>query len=181
MTNTQKSPEVQAAADTPQTPANLTPELVVEQLRAMVTQIPDIPALTPQERVLVRKRGRVPLVEMQAAINVVGASEIVTQAVGQPAADVQQQVVDMTRWDAVENELKSALKSVSDANLVRRQRVSLIAIQAYGVATQLARNPENVAIAEHVAEMKRLKAVRRRGKSATGASPASDAATTPKA
>jgi hypothetical protein len=179
MTNTHKSPEVQPAADTPQPATNLPPEQVVEQLRALVTQIPDVPALTPQERVLVRKRGRVPLSEMQAAINIVGASEIVTQAVGQPAADVQQQVVDMTRWDAVENELKSALKSVSDSNLVRRQRVSVIAIQAYGVAQQLARNPENVAIAEHVAEMKRLKGIRRR-KSATTA-PAPEVPTIPKA
>src|SRR5580765_1263561 len=179
MTNIHKSPEVQAAADTPQTPANLTPEQVVEQLRALVAQIPELPSLTPQERELVRRRGNIPLSEVQAAVNVVGSSDIVTQVVGQPAGDVQQLVVNMNRWDAVENELKSALKSVADANLVRRQRASLIAIQAYGVATQLARNPENAAIAEHVAEMKRLKAVRRR-KSAT-TTPASEVPATPKA
>jgi hypothetical protein len=178
MSNIEKAPEGQAAADTPLPPANLTPEQVVEQLRAMVAQIPELPALTPQERELVRRRGHIPLSEVQAAVNVVGASDIVTQVVGQPAGDVQQLVVNMNRWDSVENELKSALKSVSDANLVRRQRASLIAIQAYGVATQLARNPENVAIAEHVAEMKRLKAVRRRKSATTTPAPVP---TTPKA
>ncbi len=69
MSNIEKAPEGQAAADTPLPSANLTPEQVVEQLRALVAQIPELPALTPQERELVRRRGNIPLNEVQAAVN----------------------------------------------------------------------------------------------------------------
>jgi hypothetical protein len=182
MSNIEKAPEGQAAADTPLPSANLTPEQVVEQLRALVAQIPEAPALTPQERELVRRGGYLPIIEVQAAVNVVGSSDIIAQAVGQPVEGVRQLVVDMNRWDSVGNELKGAYGRIHDANLVRKQRATLIAIQAYGVAQQLARNPENAEILPHVAEMKRLKGLRRRRKSATTTeTPAPEVPTTPKA
>src|SRR5256885_3355048 len=114
---TQNKPQVspnQGAADTPQTPSP-TPEQIVEQLRALVAQIPSLPTLTEGERRLVRSRGRLPEAEVLASVNVVGSSDRVSQAVGLPAEDVQQLVTDNVRWTSVESELKGALKAVADA------------------------------------------------------------------
>lgn len=161
MSTNHGNPSQNAAADTPQT-APPTPEQIVEQLRALVAQIPALPTLTDLERRLVRNRGRMPEAEVLASVNVVGSSDRVSQAVGLPAPDVQQLVVDNVRWTSVESELKGALKAVADANLLRRQRSQIIAIQAYGIGQQLARDPENAEVVPHIQEMKRLKALRRR-------------------
>ena len=59
--------------------------------------------------------------------------------------------------------------------LVRRQRATVIAIQAYAIGQQLVRNPENAVLVPHVQEVKRMKATRRRKKApAGGTPPASD-------
>jgi hypothetical protein len=192
---TPKQSKPRAAADTPPA-APVTAEQATEELNALLAQMPDIPSLTQQERAVLRKHGRLPEAEVQASVNVVGSSDRVAQAVGQPADDVRQLLDDTGRWTAVENVLKGMLKSVADANLVRRKRATVIAIQAYGIGQLLARDPENAAVVPHVEEMKRLKALRRRKPAtsptqtpapgapqqaaATGASPASDASTTPK-
>jgi hypothetical protein len=169
----------QAAADTPQPPNALTPEEAVEQLKALVAQIPEIPELTPQQRELVRRGGYLPLVQLQAAISVVGASELIAQAVDMPAEDVRALLGDMPRWEAVANAMKGALKAINDANLVRRQRANLIAVQAYGVAQQLVKLPKNADIVPHVEGMKRLKALKRRSKGTTTPEPAPVPATEP--
>src|SRR5258706_7040226 len=165
-----------AAADTPTTPAPmLTPAQVIEQLHALMAQVPDVPSLTKEERKLLRRGEKVPDSELQAAISVVEACEAVAHVVGRPADGVRQIVEDSNRWGAVVNEVKMVLKGIVDANLVRQQRARIIAIQAYAVGQQLARDPENASIVQHVQEMKRLKALRRR-KPAIPASPASESA-----
>jgi hypothetical protein len=153
----------QAAAETPQPVNALTPEGAVEQLKALVAQIPEIPQLTPQQRELVRRGGYLPLEQLQAAINVVGASELIAQAVDLPVEEVRQLLGDMNRWEALANAMKGAFKAINDANLVRRQRATLIAIQAYGVAQLLAKSAKNADIVPHIEGMKRLKAKRRKG------------------
>lgn len=72
MSENVKNPVVNAAADTPQA-VPPTPEQVVEQLRALMASIQDVPSLTEREREIVRKSARIPDPEIQASINVVGA------------------------------------------------------------------------------------------------------------
>ena len=202
MSSTQKSPEVVAAADTPQTEPMLTPQEVVDGLRAMRARIAEVQPLTAAQRKMLRRRAEASGPVLQESIGVIGASDNVSQALGQPAEEVQVMVDESNRWTIVEAELRTMLEGVAGANLVRRQRLALIAAQAYAVGTQLAKNPANAVLVPHVAEIKRLKSFKRRKKaqpqtpvppapaataetataeSATGASPASDAATTPKA
>ena len=72
------------------------------------------------------------------------------------------------------------LSGVAGANLVRRQRVALIAAQAYGISTQLARDPANAVLVPHVQEIKRLKGFARRKKAVQApSSPKSPAPVTP--
>jgi len=71
---------------------------------------------------------------------------------------------EVNRWTAVEDEIRSMLNGVSSSNLLRRQRVSLIAAQASVIGTQLVRDPANAVLVPHVQELKRLKGFSRRKK-----------------
>jgi hypothetical protein len=174
----------------------LTPQEVVDGLRAMRARIAEVQPLTAAQRKILRGKSRTSGPVLQESIGVIGASDNVSQALGLPAEEVQVMVDDSNRWAIVEAELRTMLEGVAGANLVRRQRLAFIAAQAYAVGSQLAKDPANAVLVPHVAEIKRLKSFKRRKKAqpqtpvppapapaetATGASPATDAATTPKA
>jgi hypothetical protein len=110
---------------------------------------------------------------LQASINVIGALENVSQAVGQPAAAVRQLCDEANRWTALEDELRAMLNGVAGANLIRRQRIALIATQAFTIGAQLARDPAHAALVPHLAEIKRLKSFKRRKKAAQTPAPPS--------
>jgi len=145
------------AGGTPQPNPQLTAEALVDQLRAIRTELPENTPLTPKQRASMKKRLLTPDGVLQASINVIGVSDVVASAVGQQLDGVRSLQDESNRWTAVEDELKALLNSVSDANLVRKNRLALIAAQAYGVGTQLARNPANVLVTPHVEEIKRLR------------------------
>lgn len=156
-----------AAAETPQT-SLLTPEEMLEQLRALLARVPDVPVLTPNERKLLAKATRLPDAEVVASLDVARVSERVTQAIGTTPDNAKQLLEDAQKWGPVEREIRGVFKAVADANMVRRQRATIIAIQAYAIGQQLARDPEHAGIVPHVQEVKRLKALRRR-KTTSGA------------
>jgi hypothetical protein len=87
------------------------------------------------------RRQPAPIVD--ASISVIGSSDTVAQAVGQPLDDVLQIQTDSVRWGHVADELRSFLQGVEGSNLVRRERLAFIAAQAYSFGSQLARNPDN--------------------------------------
>ncbi|HWS72745.1 MAG TPA: hypothetical protein VN605_11550 [Thermoanaerobaculia bacterium] len=161
-------------ADTPQpapTPV-LTPEEVVEGLRALRTRIGDVTPLTRAQRRLLRSQVRTSNPVLQASINVIGALDTIAQAVGMPAAEVRQMHDEANRWTAVEDELRTLLNGVAGANLIRRQRISLVATQAASIGSQLARSPAHAVLVPHVQELKRLKSFTRRRKTAAAPPPA---------
>jgi hypothetical protein len=153
-----------AAAELPQPAPTLTPEAVVEQLRAMRVQIGEVTPLTAEQRRTLRNRAHTSNPVLQASINVIGALDNVSQALGQPAGDVRQMYDEANRWTAVEDELRTMLSGVAGANLIRRQRVALIAAQAFSIGSQLARDPAHAVLVPHVQEIKRLKSFKRRKK-----------------
>jgi hypothetical protein len=159
------------AADTPQPADMLTPEEVVDQLRVMRSRIAAVSPLTTEQRRILRQQSKVPDGVLQSSINVIGASDHITAAVGQPAGEVRQMVDDSNRWTAAEDELRATLNGVAGANLVRRQRLALIAAQAYTIGKQLARDPQNAALVPHLAEIRRLRAIARRRKQRTPQTP----------
>jgi hypothetical protein len=164
--NTALSSPNTAVEATPDTTVKLSPEVVVEQLRTVRTQIADVTPLSPEQRILLRRRANTSNAILQASINVVGALDNVAQAIGRPAADVRDMQNESNRWTAVEDELRTLLNGVSGANLDRRQQLTLIAAQAYSIGTQLARDPANAVLMPHVQEIKRLKSFERRKKTA---------------
>jgi hypothetical protein len=166
MSTNQETTNAVAAADVPQPAPLMTPEVVVEQLRAMRGQIGEVTPLTPEQRKQLRNHGRTSNPILQASINVIGALDIVEQAVGQPADNVRQLYDDSNRWTAVEDELRTMLSGIAGANLIRRQRIALVAGRAFNISTQLARDPAHAVLVPHVQEIKRLKSFKRRKKAA---------------
>lgn len=144
----------------------LTPEELVEELRALRARIADVMPLTAAQRRLLRYQADMPEPVIHASINIIGASDLVRLAVGQPAGDVRQMIAEANRWTAAEDELRGMLNGVSSGNLVRRQKIVLIARQAYGFGKQLAQDPENALLVPHVLEVKRLRNLARRRKRA---------------
>lgn len=164
-------------------PAKLAPEAVIAQLRTIRSQIGEVEPLAKDQRKLVKRRLRVlakPVVE--ASINVIGVLDNVSQALGQPLDEVRQLQDESLRWEAVADEARAFLKGIEGANLIRRQRLALIAAQAYTIGTQLAKDPAKSVLVPHVEEVKRLKGAARRRKPAQAAQPpAPDPSTTAKA
>jgi hypothetical protein len=173
------------AVETPQPTPSLTPEAIVEQLRAIGSQIPEANPMTASQRLALRNHGRTAKNGeiLQTTISLVGTTDVISSAVGRDADGVRQLCDDWNRWAVVEDELRSALNGVSSANLVRRQQLAAIADTAYGVGQQLMRNPAHAAVVPHVAEIKRLRNLGRRKKPATttSQSPVPNGPVTPKA
>ncbi len=164
MATQKETPSTGAVAEIPQPAPTLEPETVVEQLRVLRGHIGEVTPLTSNERKQLRERGKTSNQIVQSSINVLGAHDGVSQAVAQQADGVRRLVDEANRWTAVEDELRTMLGGISGANLVRRQRIALIAAQAYNIGTQLARDPANAELRAHVQEIKRLKAFARRKK-----------------
>jgi hypothetical protein len=151
-----------AATDTPQQPP-VTPEGIIQQLRAVNAQIPAVSQLTPQQREVLRQQAKTAKNEqiVETSISMIGTTDLVSQAVGQSADQVHTMRDEAGRWAQVEDELRAMLEGVAGANLIRRQKISIIAERAYGVGSQLARDPEHEALVPHVQEIKRLKKIAR--------------------
>jgi len=161
--NTSTTP---TGAETPQPTTALTPEAIVDQLRGIRTQIAEITPLNAQQRASARSRLLASNEIMQASINAIGASPIVANAVGQ-AEDVRGLHEESNRWTAVEDELRGLLNGITGANLIRRQRLSVISAQTFAISKQLVKDPANAQLVPHVEEIKRLKSFPRRKKAAT--------------
>ena len=166
MKTNQETQSPAVPADIPQPAPTLTPEAVVQGLRAFRAQMGEMTPLTRAQRKRLREALRTSNPVLQASINVIDALGNVSQAVGQPANEVRQLSDEANRWTAVEDELRTMLNGVIGANLIRRQRVALIAGQAYNIGAQLARDPANAILVPHLQEIKRLKSFKRRKKAA---------------
>ena len=162
MKNINTNSPTMTAAETPQPATMLEPEVVVDQLRAIRNQIADVAPLTTEQRKSLRIiTGRFNNEILQESINVIGAADLVQASVGQPPAEVRALNEASNRWTAVESELRTMLYAFAGANLIRRERLALIAGRAFDVGAALAKDPDHAILVPHVAELKRLKRLAR--------------------
>ena len=152
-----------AATDLPM----LAPEQVVEQLRVMRQQIPEFVHLPKSgEMRQIRRIANLDPAFAQEGISTVGASEVVQNAIGNTPEDLHQAEDEVARWATVESELRSVLRGVAAANLVRRHRLGLAVLQAYNVSRQLVRQEEHAHLLPHVDRLTTLRKFGRRRKAA---------------
>jgi hypothetical protein len=128
---------------------------MVEQLRAMRVQIPDFSHLTSTSRMAAHVAANVDDRFAQAAFNAVGASNEMQTALRATPEALMAEKQESARWSAVEDELRAMLEGVATANLNRRYRLGLTALQAYSISRQLVRQPEHAYLLPHVQEMRR--------------------------
>lgn len=164
MSTSDETTNRRAIPDDPQ-PA-LSPEEIVEHLRALSMRMGQMAPMTPEQRRALRGRLRTPDPVVNASINVIDALDNVAQAVGQPIEEVRTLQDEAVRWVTVEQELRAMLNGISGANLLRRLRLDLLAAQAYAIGSQLARDPANAVLLPHVEEIKRMRRASRRRKTA---------------
>jgi hypothetical protein len=155
MSNDQRIDQ-QGAVEAPAEPVPLTPEEMVAQLRVMRTQIPLFQHLPIPDAASIRRVAHVDADFMQASFNAIGASDVVMNAVRKSPDDLRQDLDLAGRWTQVADELRSMLQGVEAANLQRRHRLGLVALQAYSISRQLVRQKEDSALLPHVTTMKRL-------------------------
>jgi len=149
-----------------QEPAAVTPDSIVDQLRAVRQLIPDYTQLPIPDARAIRRVAHMNADFIDAAINAIGASNVVQTAVGYTDVDLRAENDQAGRWTAVEDELRAMLKGVVAANLIRRHRVGLAALQAYSISQQLTRQKVHADLLPHVQGMKRLGKFGRKRKAA---------------
>lgn len=150
----------------------ITPEAMVEQLRALRLQIPEYTQLPNADAATMRRAANIDANFVQATINAIGASPSVQSALGRTPEALRQESEDAARWTAVEDELRAMLKGVIATNLTRRHRIGLTALQTYSISRQLIRQQQHADLLPHVQEMKRLNRIGRRRKPAVAPQPA---------
>lgn len=136
--------------------APLLPEQFVEHLRMLREHVPDFgPLPVPAARAL-RTTASLPAEFLQASFNTVGAEKTIADMLGAGAPALQAESADVARWSAVEDELRTLLVGVAAANLARRHRLGLTALQTYSIARQLVRKKAHADLLPHVENMRRL-------------------------
>jgi hypothetical protein len=159
---TRKSSIPQAAGVEAEGNVPLTPEQIVEQLRSLRQHIPDFGPLSPADALSRRRAANVHVELVKGAINSVGASSYLEGAIGKGAEVLRVEKADEARWSAVEDELATMHKGVAAANLSRRYRLGITALQTYAIARQLVRQEEHADLLPHVEAMKRASKFGRR-------------------
>ncbi len=112
----------------------------LEQFEAL---IPDFGHLTNDQIIALRRVATLDPDWVDLAVIAVGASPTVEVVLGETYDALRNEIDDINRWGQVEQQLRGMLKGIVNANLVRRHRVGLKALQAYGIIRQLIRQPEH--------------------------------------
>ena len=142
------------AAAAAQDPA-VTPESVVEQLRALRAQIPNYVQLPIPEARTLRPASSVNQEFTQSAIHAVGASPTLVATVGQTAEELQIAAETAARWSMVRDELKATLDGVSSAVLTMKHNLGQSVLLTYTVSKKLVKVPQHADLLPHVANMRK--------------------------
>lgn len=153
--------------DKPPESQPITADELVEALRALRQRIPGYVQLPIPDARSARSVASLDPQFKQSAINAVGASPLVAQAVGFTAEELRQMNDDADHWSAVADELRAMLQGVVAGILTRRHRVGLASLQTYKITGQLVRHEDHADLLPHLHEMKRLNRFGRRRRKAS--------------
>jgi ABC-type transporter Mla subunit MlaD len=139
----------------------VTPESVVESVRALRTQIPHYVQLPIPTAQTLRTVAALNTDFTQAAISAVGASETVQATVGQTAEELQAAVDLTARWSMVRDELKATLDGVTSAVLTMKHNLGQSVLLTYSVSKKLVKVPQHANLLPHVALMRKTNRIGR--------------------
>lgn len=148
-------------------------ETLIAELERYQSLIPHFTQLTNEERLAMRRASTLSPEWLDAAINAIGASTTVETAIGATSEGMRVELADLHRWEGAETRLRALLQGVAAANLIRRYRIGIKTLQAYGICRQLVRQPEHMHLLHHFDVMKQLnKMGKRKRKAAPEETPA---------
>jgi hypothetical protein len=143
----------------------VTPESVVEQLRALRPQIPHYVQLSIPDARTLRSVSSLNPEFAQAAIHAVSASPTVQATVGRSAEELQVATEMAARWSMVRDELKATLDGVSSAVLTMKHDLGQSILLTYTVSKKLVKVPQHADLLPHVALMRKANRIGRSRKS----------------
>jgi ABC-type transporter Mla subunit MlaD len=133
----------------------VTPESVVESVRALRGQIPNYVQLPEPTAKTLRWVSSLTPEFTQAAIQAVGASQTVHATVGQSAEELQAAVETAARWAVVRDELRATLDGVTSAVLTMKHSLAQSVLLTYTVSKKLVKVPQHADLLPHVAMMRK--------------------------
>ena len=143
-----------SAATAAEDPA-VTPESVVDQLRALRSQIPNYVQLPVPTAQSLRSVSNLSPEFGQAAIQAVSASPTVQATVGQTAEELQTATEAAARWSMVRDELKVTLDGVTSAVLTMKHTLGQSLLLTYTVSKKLVKVPQHADLLPHVALLRK--------------------------
>lgn len=140
-----------------------------EELRRYHARIPSFTHLTNEQIIVLRKAATLDPRWVDEAINVLASSPAMAGVVGATYHELREEIEDLWRWSEVEAEVYSLLKGIGAATLIRRHRIGQKALQIYGIARQLVRQPEHRdVLLTHVEKLQQMNKLGRRKKKTEG-------------
>ena len=133
----------------------VTPESVVEQLRALRSQVPFYGQLPVPTARSLRAAASLNPEFAHAAIHSVGASATVQATVGQTSEELQTADEAAARWAMVRDELKATLDGVTSAVLTMKHTLCQSLLLTYTVSKKLVKMPQHADLLPHVALMRK--------------------------
>lgn len=138
------------------------PAELIAVLREYASRIPHYTHLTNAEVVAMRKAASLDQEWVVGAVNLLGASPTIEHALGSSAAELLGELAATMEWSEGEQAARTLLHGIASANLVRRHALGLKALQIYGIAQQLVRQPEHYDLRTHIETLKQMNKVRKR-------------------
>jgi hypothetical protein len=139
----------------------VTPESVVENVRALRAQIPSYAQLPVAVAQSLRAVAAVNPEFTQSAIGAVGASQTVQSTVGQSSEEMQLTVDAIARWSTVRDEMKATLDGVTSAVLTMKHSLGQSVLLTYAVSRKLVKVPQHADLLPHVALMRKANRIGR--------------------
>lgn len=142
---------------------NITPQEVVQQLRAIRAQIRDFVLMPPSESLPLTRAASIDIAQIHSAIDAIAASPNLRNGLGRDADELRAETKDDGEWSQVLVEIDTFRRGVAGGIRVRRHRLGTIALRVYQVSRQLALDKEHAELLPHVDAMRRaLKVGKRR-------------------
>jgi type IV secretory pathway VirB2 component (pilin) len=140
----------------------ITAQEFMDLIRSVKLRIPEYGQLPTASRKAVQTIVNIHPLFKAAAIGGLAASPAIAAAVGLTADEVNAMDGDAEAWDNAIEEVRGLLKGMTAANLKRRHRIGLAALQSYSITGQLVRHENHSDLLATYDEMKRTSRLRRR-------------------
>lgn len=124
-------------------------------LRILRDRIPDYVQLPVRRSLSLTRAATISIEFVHAAINAIAASLSLRSALGLEAQELRLEAEVTARWSQVLDDIDALRRGVVGAIRSRRYRLGTMALRAYQLSRNLARDEQNAVLLPHLDAMKR--------------------------